>query len=171
MSDSLWPDGLQAIRLFCTRDSPGKKTGVGCHFLFQAIFPTQGSNLRLLCLLHWQMGSFPLAPPEKSSRYITYFPSAQFSRSVVTDSATLWTAAHQAFLSITNSWSLLKLTSIELVMPSNHLILSSPSLPAFNHFQHQGLFKSVGSLHQVARVLEFQLQHQSIQWIFRTDFL
>ena len=43
-----------------------------------------------------------------------------------------WTAACQASLSITNSWSLLMLMSIDLVMPSNHLILSSPSLPAFN---------------------------------------
>ena len=41
---------------------------------------------------------------------------------------TPWTAAHQACLSITNSWSLLKLTSIELVMPSNHLILCCPFL-------------------------------------------
>ena len=38
-------------------------------------------------------------------------------------------------------------------------------------FQHQGLFKGVNSLHQVAKVLELQLQHQSFQWIFRTDFL
>ena len=43
-----------------------------------------------------------------------------------------WTAACQASLSITNSWILLNLMSIDLVMPSNHLILSSPSLPAFN---------------------------------------
>jgi len=48
---------------------------------------------------------------------------------------------------------------------------SSPSPPTFNLSQHQGLFKWVSSLHQVAKVLEFQLQHQSIQWIFRTDFL
>ena len=46
-----------------------------------------------------------------------------FSHSVVSDSATPWTAAHQAFLSITISRNLLKLMSIELVMPSNHLIL------------------------------------------------
>ena len=50
-----------------------------------------------------------------------------------------WTAAHQASLSITNSQSLLKLMSIELVMPSNHLILSSTS-PAFNLSHHQDLF-------------------------------
>ena len=93
--------------------------------------------------------------------------SAQFSRSVMSDSASLWTAARQASLSITNSRSSLKLTSIESVMPSNRLILSSPSPPAFNLSQHQGLFKSVSSSHQVARVLKFQLQ----QWIFRTYFL
>ena len=51
------------------------------------------------------------------------------------------------------------------------LILSSPSPPAFNLAQHQGLFQSVSSLHQVAKVLEFQLQYQSFHWIFRTDFL
>ena len=49
--------------------------------------------------------------------------------------------------------------------------LSSPSPPALNLSQHQGLFKWVSSSHQVTKVLEFQLQHQSFQWIFRTDFL
>ena len=53
-----------------------------------------------------------------------------------------WTAARQASLSLTISWSLLKLMSIESVMPSNHLILCQiPSLPAFNLSQHQGLFQ------------------------------
>ena len=61
--------------------------------------------------------------------------------------ATPWTAAYQASLSITVSWSLLKLMSIELVMPSNHLILSSPSPPAFNLSQHQGLFQWVLALY------------------------
>ena len=49
--------------------------------------------------------------------------------------------------------------------------LWSPSPPAFNLSQHQGLFKWVSSSYQVAKVLKFQLQHQSFQWIFRTDFL
>ena len=49
--------------------------------------------------------------------------------------------------------------------------LSSPSPPALNLSQHQGLFQWVSSLHQVAKVLEFQLQHQSFQWILRNDFL
>ena len=54
--------------------------------------------------------------------------SVQFSRSVVSDSATPWIAACQASLSITSSWSLLKLMSIESVMPSSHLILRHPLL-------------------------------------------
>ena len=56
----------------------------------------------------------------------------------------------------------------DAIQPSHPL--SSPS-PALNLSQHQGLFKWVSSSHQVAKVLEFQLQHQSFQWIFRTDFL
>ena len=56
--------------------------------------------------------------------------------------------------------------SIKSVMPSNHVILCHPLL-----LLHQGLFQWVSSSHQVAKVLELQLQHQSFQWIFRTDFL
>ena len=56
------------------------------------------------------------------------FSSVQFSRSVVSDSATPWIAASQASLSITNSWSSLKFTSIKLVMPSSHLIFYRPLL-------------------------------------------
>ena len=48
MSHSWWPHGLQSARLLCPRDSPGKSTGVGCHFPFLGIFPDQGLNLRLL---------------------------------------------------------------------------------------------------------------------------
>ena len=162
--------------------------------------------------------------------------------------ATPWTAACQASLSITNFQSLLKLMSIESVMPSNHLILCRPLLPAFvfpnisvfsnesvltqlsvqfssvaqscptlcdpmnlsmpglpvyhqlleftqthvhrvgdailpshplsslsppapNLSQHQGLFQWVNSSHEVAKVLEFQPQHQSFQWTPRTGLL
>ena len=74
---------------------------------------------------------------------------------------------------ITNSWSLLKLMSIESLMPFNHLILCRlllllPSIfPSIRVFSNESVF----FLHQVAKVLEFQLQHQSFQWIFRTDLL
>ena len=56
----------------------------------------------------------------------------------------------------------------DAIQPSHPL---SPSSPAFILSQHQGLFKWVSSSHQVAKVLEFQLQHQSFQWTLRTDFL
>ena len=79
---------------------------------------------------------------------------SHFSHSVMFNSATTWTAARQASLSITNSWSLPKLMSIELVMPSNHLILFSPS-PTLNLSQHQNLFKWVSSSHQVAKYWSF----------------
>ena len=48
---------------------------------------------------------------------------------------------------------------------------SSPSPPTFNLSQHQSFSQRVTSSHKVAKILEFQLQHQSFQWIFRTDFL
>ena len=57
----------------------------------------------------------------------------------------------------------------DAIQPSHPL--SSPSPPAFNLSQHQGLFQWVDSSHQLAKVLELQLQHQSFQWILRTDFL
>ena len=57
----------------------------------------------------------------------------------------------------------------DAIQPSHPLL--SPSPPALNPSQHQGLFQWVSSSHQVAKVLEFQLQHQSFQWIFRNDFL
>ena len=57
----------------------------------------------------------------------------------------------------------------DAILPSH--LLSSSSPPTLNLSQHQGLFKWVSSLHQVAKVLEFQLQHQSFQWTPRTDLL
>ena len=82
--------------------------------------------------------------------------------------ATPWTAAHQASLSLTISRILCKFMSIELVMPSNHLILCCHPLLCLQSFPASGSFQWVGSLHQVTKVLE--LQHQSFQWNFRVDF-
>ena len=92
--------------------------------------------------------------------------SVQFSRSVISNSATPWTAARQASLSITNSRSPPKPMSIESVMLSSHLILCRPLLLLPSVFPSIRVFMSQLS-HQVAKVLEFQLQHQSFQWTFR----
>ena len=97
------------------------------------------------------------------------FHSVQFSQSVVSDSL----RPHGlTSLSITTSWSLLKLMSIELVMPSNHLILCQSLLLLPSIFpSYQGLFQLVSTSHQVAKVLEFQFQHQSSGLVsFRTDW-
>ena len=61
VSDSLQPHGLYPSRLLCPWDFPGKNTGMGCHFLLQGIFLTQGSNWYLLGVPHWQADSLPWA--------------------------------------------------------------------------------------------------------------
>ena len=76
--------------------------------------------------------------------------------------ATPWTAAPQASLFITNSWNLLKLMSIELVMPSNHLILCCPLLLLPSMFPGIRVFSNESAL-RISRVFEFQLQHESFQ--------
>ena len=65
MSYSLCPHGLWPARLLCPWNFLGRNTGVGCHFLLQGIFPTQGLNPCLLGLLHWQAYSLSLAPSGK----------------------------------------------------------------------------------------------------------
>ena len=68
----LQPHALQPTRLFCPWDFQGKNTGVGCHFLLQGTFPTQGSNLHLL---HWQADSLSLSYQESPifSVVMTFF--------------------------------------------------------------------------------------------------
>ena len=73
--------------------------------------------------------------------------SVQFSHSVVSNSATPRTAAHQASLSITNSWSLLKLMSIEPMIPSNHLILCCPLLLLLFNLPSIRVFSNESGLH------------------------
>ena len=78
--------------------------------------------------------------------FLIPFSSVQFSSSIMSDSATQWTAARQTSLFITNSWSLLKLMSIESVRPSNHLILCHPLLllpsifPSIRVFSNESVF-------------------------------
>ena len=106
----------------------------------------------------------------------------QFSSSVVFDSATPPIAAHQASLSNTNSRSLLKLIFIESVMPFNHLILCCPLLllpsvfPSIRVFFPNDsvlLIINTSKYHSILRikVLKLQFHHQTLQWIFRVDFL
>ena len=130
-------DWVGPTRLLSPWDFPGKSIGVGCHFLLQGIFLTQGSNPGLR---HCRQMLYPLSHqgshqeesenhPANSNTTQEGLPiswwsaSVQFSHSVMSDSLRLHGLQHRQSLSITNSWSLLKLVSMELVMPSNHLIL------------------------------------------------
>ena len=100
------------------------------------------------------------------------FSSVQFSRSVVSDS--LWPHESQHARPPIHH-QLLEFTQThahrvgDAIQPSHPL--SSPSPPAPKPSQYQGLFHWVNSSHEVAKVLEFQLHHQSFQWTPRTDVL
>ena len=108
-------------------------------------------------------------PSKKNLKWKFRFSSIQFSSaqslSRVRLFATPRTAARQASLSITNSWSLFKLMSIESVMPCNHFILCCPLLLL------PSIFPSITVFSNESAQFQFQLQHQSFQWIFRTDLL
>ena len=121
------------------------------HISHQYLVPDPGSCSSSCCVL--------LKPSDR-------FSSVQ-SLSCVWLFLTPWITAHRPPCPSPT----LKPMSIELVMPSNHLILCHPLLLLPSISQHQGLFKWVSSSHQVVKILEFQFQHQSFQWKPRTAFL
>ena len=106
---------------------------MGCHFLLQGIYPTRDqtcvSCIGRCILSHWAIKE-ALAFPSASVQLLSH----------VWLFATPWTVAHQTSLSITNSWSLLKLTSIESVMPSNHFILCQVPFSCLQSFPASGSF-------------------------------
>ena len=101
-----------------------------------------------------------------------WFSSAEFSCSVLSgscdpmDCSTSGLPVHHHLLEFTQTHVDWVCDAIQPYYP-----LSLPSPPVFNLSQHQGIFKWVSFSHLVAKVLQFQLQHQSFQWLFRTDFL
>ena len=111
---------------------------------------------------------------EKAGRPQSQFSSIQFS-SVAQLCLTLCDPMDHSTPGLPVHHQLLEFTQTHIhrvgdaIQPSH--LLPSPSPPALNLSQHHSLFQRVNSLHEVAKVLEFQLQHQSFQWIFRTDFL
>ena len=127
-----------------------------------------------VCHGDWEHCS-PILEVSKDSGSTLIQPLVQFSSSVLSHVrlfVTPWTAAHQASLSITNSWSLLKLMSIKSLMPSNYLTLCYPLLLLPSIFPKFSVFSNESTLRmRWPKVLEFQLQHQSFRWTPRTDLL
>ena len=106
------------------------------------VFPNK-RDLPIRLPKYW---SFSISPPNEYSRLISFQFSSVQSLSCVRLFATPWTAARQASLSITNSWSLLRPMSIESVMPSNHLILCHPLLLLPSIFPSIGVFSNESAL-------------------------
>ena len=139
-------------------------------FLFYLV--TFSKKVNLTKTISVQIKGSQLCPLALKFWWLRY---VQFSRLVVSDSLQPHGLRHTKLPcpsptpgACSNSIEFLHRVSVA-IQPSHPL--SSPSPPAFSLSQHQGLFQWVGSSHQVVRVLEFQLQHQSFHWIFRTDFL
>ena len=179
-------------------NSPAQNTGMGSLSLLQGIFPTQGLNLGLPhCrkilyqlsqkgsprILEWVAYPFcsRFSWPRNwtrvsctSGRFFSNWASVQFS-SVAQLCLTLCDPMNCSIPGLPVHHQLLESTQTHVhwigdaIQPSHPL--SSPSPPALNRSQHQGLFKWVSSSHQVAKLLEFQLEHQYFQWTLRTDFL
>ena len=153
---------------------PGRSPGRG-----------NGNLLQYSCLENWWTEEpFGLHPSGMTEHACMHAPtsfkptgsflSVQFS-SVTQSCPTLHDPMNYSTPGLPVHYQLLEFTQthVHRVCDSTQLShpLSSPSPPTSNLSQHQGLFQWVRSLHQVAKVLEFQLQHHSFQWTPRTDFL
>ena len=174
MSDSLRPHGPYSTRLLCPWDSPGKNTEwVAIPFSGGSSQP-RDPRIELESLTSPALAdgffttSATWAVPDSGAtaviqedtvktRWMEMKPETCYSVAKLCSTLGTAPAAYQASLSFTISWSLLKLMSVESVMPSNHLVLVSLFSFCLD------LFQCVCSLYQVAKVLEFQLQHQSFQ--------
>ena len=155
---SVWRRAWQPTLVFLPEESHGQRSLVGySSWGCKESDMTERISMHICCYI-----------TETNTTFLKQFSSVAQSCPTLCNP---WTAAHQGSLSITNSWSLLKFMSIESVMPSNYLILCRPLLLLPSIFSSIRVFSNVSSSHQVTKVLEFQLQHQSFQWIFRTDFL
>ena len=149
-----------------------RTVGTWCHYASDEIKPGTVLLPNLCEIIDSPVSKFLLLFNEMVHISSVQFSSVQ-SLTHVWLFATPWIAAHQASLSITNSWNSLRLMSIHRISDAIQPFhpLSSPSPPAPNPSQHQSLFQWVNPLYEVAKVLEFQLQHHSLQRSPKADLL
>ena len=152
------------VELFETPQTAVHQTAGGCHALLQGIFMIQGSNMYLL---HWQILDHwaTWETLVNLSSYVTFcFCSHSGMLCTPMDCSTSCFPIlhyHSEFAQTHVHWV------DDAIRPSQPLSL--PTSPALSLSQHQGLFQWISSLLQVAKILEFQLQHQYFQWIFRVN--
>ena len=164
-------------------DSPGKNTGVSCHFLLQGIFPTQGSNkpssthpagrfftdgatreaqeYRSRLGTYTEISVLTLAPWKKSYDQPQFSSVQLLSRVRFCDPMNCSTPGLPVHHQLPEFTQTHVHRVSDAIQPSQPLL--SPSPPTPNPSQHQSLFQCVNSSHEVAKVLEFQPQHQSFQ--------
>ena len=186
MSNSLRPHRRQPTRLRRPWDSPSKNTRVDCHFLLQCMKVKSESEVAQSCLrnlpgssvhgilqarvLEWGAIAF-------SDIYIytyIYLCLCILLCLVVQLCLTLSNPMHWSMPGFPVLHYLSEFAEIYVHWVSDAIQPSHPLLPSFlsSIFPSIRVFSQwVSSLHQVAKVLEFKFQHQSFQWIFRTDFL
>ena len=171
------PHGLQPTRLPRPWDSPGKNNGVGCHFLLQCMKVKGESEVTQPCPTLSDRMDCSLPGSSAHGIFqatVLKWGAIAFSLSVAQSCPTLCNPMDGSMLGfpILHSLPEFSQTHAHWVGDANQpfypLLLHSPAL---NFSQHWGLFQWVGSLHQVAKILELQIQHQCFQWIFRVDFL
>ena len=176
MSDSLWPHGLQHTRLPCPSPTlwactnsrplswwchPTISSSVisfsSCISIFSSIRVFSNESAHLIRWPNYWSFSFSVSPPIEYSGLIfriNWLGLLAVQGTQESSPTPQFKNLNSSVLSFLYSPTL---TSIESVMPSNHFILLSPFPPAPNPSQHQSLFRWVNTLHEVAKVLEFQL--------------
>ena len=161
---TLWAGALQSLSMGFSR----KNTGMGCHALLMGIFLTQGSNPIFYASCIGRQILYRWATREANKDGIQFSSVAQSCPTLCDpmNCSTPGLPVHHQFPEFTQThvhWV------GDAIQPSHPLL--SPSPPVLNLSQHKGLYKWVSFSHQGAKELAFQLQHQSFQWIPRTDLL
>ena len=174
MYNSLWLHGLQHARLPCPSPTP-RACSKSCPSSWRCHPTISSSVIPFSCLYSFPIsGSFLMcwlfaSRGQSIEEYLCCHCSVTQLCPTLCDSMNCSTPGFPVLRHLPELAQTHVHWVSDAIQPSHPL--SSPSLPAFNLSQHQNVFQWVSSLHQVAKVLELQLQHQSFQWIFRTDFL
>ena len=160
VSDSFVTAWTVAHGLLCRWNFPSKNTGVVSHFLLQGIFLTQGLNPCPLHLLHWLAGGFFTSGATLRSQ--SFLSLSRVRLCDLMDCSMPSFPVHHQLLGLAQT----HVHRVGDAIQPSPLLLQPSVFPSIRVFSIESVL-----WHQVAKILEFQLQHQSFQWTFRTDLL